>query len=282
MSDTIKAIEFPDKEFGSKLELFKYLKENKDLIISNKKVNKTKSAPWKCHVATKSGNAIKGLSGMEDGFIYPIINTTKIMDSHNDVHADGIWDKSLNEAGANVVYAQNHDLSIGNIIGFQKDVTPFVQMVAWKDLGEEFEGNTQALTYKVKVHDSAPAQAKAIIEDQIPIQNSVRMQYVKIDLALSSDDSDMETENKTFNSNIAGIANKAHAIEQGYFWLVTEAKVIEEGSMVVRGSNSATPITYPTKDIQPLKDTDKNEPLKDTQTNKGGKGSSDLSYETFL
>ena len=86
--NVIKAFEFPDKEFATKGELFKYFKANKELIISNKKANKTKSAPWKCHVATKSGGAIKGLEGMEDGFIYPIINTTKIMDSHNDVHAE--------------------------------------------------------------------------------------------------------------------------------------------------------------------------------------------------
>ena len=278
----IKAIEFPDKEFATKLELFKYLKENKDLIISNKKANKTKSAPWKAHVATKGGEAIKGLDGMEDGFIYPIINTTKIMDSHNDVHADGIWNKSLQEAGKNVVYAQNHDLSIGNIIGFQKDVTPFVQMVAWKDLGEDFTGMTQALTYKVKVHKSAPAQAKAIIEDKIPIQNSVRMQYVKMELAVLSDDDDMVTENKTFLDNIEGIANKDNAKDQGYFWLVTEAKVIEEGSMVVRGSNSATPITYPTKDIQPPTGTDKNEPLKDTQKNTNEDNESKLSYQNYI
>lgn len=277
----IKAIEFPDKEFATKLELFKYLKENKDLIVSNKKANKTKSAPWKAHVATKGGEAIKGLDGMEDGFIYPIINTTKIMDSHNDVHADGIWDKSLNEAGANVVYAQNHDLSIGSIIGFQKDVTPFVQMVAWKDIGESFEGSTQALTYKVKVHDSAPTQAKAIIEDKIPIQNSVRMQYVKMSLAVLSDDADMKEENATFGKHIDTIANKELVKEQGYFWLQTEAKVIEEGSMVVRGSNSATPITYPTKDIQPPSSTDNNEPSQDTQNTSDDKASK-LSYKNYI
>ena len=38
------------------------------------------------------------------------------------------------------------------------------------------------------------------------------------------------------------IANKAQAIEQGYFWVVTEAKISQEGSMVLRGSNDATPI----------------------------------------
>ena len=244
--------------------MFKELKEHKDLLISRKKVEKTKSAPWSAPVAVKNGETIKGLVGMEEGFIYPIINTTKIMDSHSDVHADGIWDKSLTEAGANVVYAQNHDLSIGSIIGFQKDTTPFVQLVDWKDIGESFDGTTQALTFKTKVDDSAPAQAKSIIEQRIAIQNSIRMQYVKLGLAIDSGDEDFAEENELFKKHINTIANKEVVISQGYFWLVTEAKIREEGSMVVRGSNSATPITYPTKDIQPPKGTD-NEPPKGTQ-----------------
>lgn len=263
----IKAIEFPDREFETKEDLFKALKEHKDLLASKKIAEKTKSAPWICHVAEKGNETIKGLANMEEGFIYPIINTTKIMDSHNDVHFDGIWNKSLKEAGANVVYAQNHELSIGSIIGFQKDVTPFVQNVKWSDLGETYEGETQALTFKVKVHQSAPAQAKAIIEDKLPIQNSVRMQYVKLKLAVNSDDVDLEEENKVFVQHINSIANKAAAEEQGYFWAVTEAKIISEGSMVVRGSNSATPITYPTKDIEPVNSTQKQEPVQTTQNN---------------
>jgi hypothetical protein len=93
------------------------------------------------------------------------------------------------------------------------------------------------------------------------------MQYVKMILAVKSDDAELKEENATYEKHIDSIANKEVVNEQAYFWLQTEAKLIEEGSMVVRGSNSATPITYPTKNIQPLKDTDKNEPLKDTQNN---------------
>jgi ribosomal protein L37E len=38
------------------------------------------------------------------------------------------------------------------------------------------------------------------------------------------------------------IANKADADLMGYFWAVTELKIRDEGSMVVKGSNDATPI----------------------------------------
>ncbi len=190
MEYVIKAIEFPDREFESKEELYRALKEHQDIIMTKKRVDKTKSVPWKSHIAIKDGEAIKGLADMKEGFIYPIINTTMIMDSHNDVHKNGIWNRSLKQGGKNVLYAQNHELSVGNIIGFQKDVKPFTQMVNWKDIGENFEGQTQALTFRVKVHPSAPEQAKAIINEKIPIQNSIRMQYVNMALAVNSEDPD--------------------------------------------------------------------------------------------
>ena len=41
----IKSIEFGKQEFKDKRDLFLALKENKELIISNKKATKTKSTP---------------------------------------------------------------------------------------------------------------------------------------------------------------------------------------------------------------------------------------------
>ena len=272
MEYVIKAIEFPDRDFETKEDLYRALKEHEDIIMTKKRVDKTKSAPWTAHIAVKDGTAIKGLTDMKEGFIYPIINTTMIMDSHNDIHKNGIWNRSLKEGGKNVLYAQNHDLSVGSIIGFQKDVKPFTQMVDWKDIGENFEGQTQALTFRVKVHPSAPEQAKAIINEKIPIQNSIRMQYIKMSLAINSDDPEFKEENKVYQANINQVANKETVDSQGYFWLQTEAKIRDEGSMVVFGSNSATPITYPTKDNSEPVDTDilddTIDPSKDTQTNK--------------
>ena len=87
--------------------------------------------------------------------------------------------------------------------------------------------------------------------------HSVGMQYVKIALAIN--DEDYPEEKETWNKYINKVANQETAIEKGYFWAVTEAKLIE-GSAVVLGSN---PIT-PTLNIEPStnKDTLK-EPLQD-------------------
>ena len=91
-------------------------------------------------------------------------------------------------------------------------------------------------------------------------------------LAINSDDPEFKEENKVYQANINQVANKETVDSQGYFWLQTEAKIRDEGSMVVFGSNSATPITYPTKDNSEPVDTDilddTIDPSKDTQTNK--------------
>ena len=95
MGEIIKVIELPSMLFDTKDEMFLALKEHSKQIIANKRVNKTKSAPFKA-VAPNVENkeTIKALPEMSQGFIYPIINTTMIMDSHNDVHANGIWKKA--------------------------------------------------------------------------------------------------------------------------------------------------------------------------------------------
>ena len=72
-------------------------------------------------------------------------------------------------------------------------------------------------------------------------------------MAINSSDDAYITEKAVWDKYYPEIANNKEADNTGYFWAVTEAKVIE-GSAVPMGSN---PIT-PTISI-------KNEPLKDTQ-----------------
>jgi hypothetical protein len=68
--------------------------------------------------------------------------------------------------------------------------------------------------------------------------HSVGMQYVKLFLAVN--DERYEEEFKVWEKYINLAVNKEVAIEYGYFWAVTEAKVIE-GSAVPIGSNTYTP-----------------------------------------
>ena len=82
-------------------------------------------------------------------------------------------------------------------------------------------------------------------------QHSVGMQYVKIDLAVNSDEEEYKANRETYDKYINEIGNKEEVEKQGYFWAVSEAKLIEI-SAVLMGSNVLTP-------------TIENEPSKNTQ-----------------
>lgn len=260
----IKAIEFPDKEFSSKEELFKMLFDRKDDIISLKKADLKSTDSIKFTPIDKSEETIKGIN-VPDGFIYAVINTTKYMDSHNDVHLDGIWDKSIKDQQGKVFYVADHSLSVMSVIAFPKNVEMLIQDISWKDLGADFSGKTQALIFKVNKANIKLEQAKEIIEEKIDIDHSVRMQYVKFDLALDSNDDEHKEQKKLWTKTIGLVANKDQAIKKGYFWAVSEARVFKEGSMVLAGSNDITPMLTSDKDIEPEDSTQKDEPLDNTQ-----------------
>ena len=241
----LKAIEFPTMEFETRKELFTTLKANEEKIISLKKATIKHSEGVNYSLTTKENDAIKTISGMKDGYIYAIINTTNIMDSHNDVHFPKIWNQSLKEQKGRVFYVADHDLKINSVIAFQKDVNMSVKTLAWTDLGKAYEGETQALVYEIKKENIKHEGALKIIQDKIDIEHSVRMQYVKMNLALNSEEKEDKEYKKVFDKHIDQIANKQNAIENGYFWAVTEAKIVQEGSMVLSGSNSVTPLLQP-------------------------------------
>jgi hypothetical protein len=64
------------------------------------------------------------------------------------------------------------------------------------------------------------------------------MIYVKLQLAINDEEEVQEFE--VWNKYIDEIANKDDAVNQGYFWAILEAKLIE-GSAVPIGSNTITP-----------------------------------------
>ena len=93
-------------------------------------------------------------------------------------------------------------------------------------------------------------------------QHSVGMYYVKMDLAIN--DKSFEAENIVWNEYIGSIGNKQQAIDQGYFWAVKEAKLIEI-SAVLEGSNVLTPTIDAKNNIEPVETTHANEPEQSTQ-----------------
>ena len=123
----------------------------------------------------------------------------------------------------------------------------------WKDLGYNADGTTEALIFDSTVKASRNAYMFDQYKNGYVDNHSVGMQYVKLELAVN--DEDYEKEKNFFDKYIDEVTNKEDAINQGYFWVVTEAKVIE-GSAVPMGSNPITPTLE-----------NKNEPPLGTQTN---------------
>ena len=261
----IKSIYFPGKEFANKEQLFAALKVECEKIIALKKAEIHKSFfkgyPSDGFLLKDATDASKVGPHMKSGYIYPVINTTRYMDSHDDVHLDGLWDRSAKEQQGKLYYVADHKIEVGKIIAWPEDVLVMVKSIPWSFVGKDFEGNTEALIYEIAKDKIAMGEAKDIIEQKRPVQNSVRMQYVTIKLGMNSDSKDHVEYKAYFDKHINTIANKNVAEERGYFFGVEEAKIVKEGSMVILGSNDATTIRQKDGVDTLASDEHKNEPV---------------------
>lgn len=241
--------EFPNRSFKTKNEAFAALKEQESRLIALKCAQVYKSAekldgfkviPFleRAAMAAKAHTP----TWYKDGNLYPIINTTKYYDSHGDVHFDGIWGRSIKATVGKLHYVEAHSLKIADIIAWPENVKAFTADVPWSLVGKGYEGNTQALIYEIPKAAITHPGALDVIENKRAVENSVRMQYVKIKLAMNSDSRDWKENKELYDERIDLIANKDVVAENGYFWAVDEAKIFKEGSMVIAGSNDATSI----------------------------------------
>jgi hypothetical protein len=237
----IKSIEFPNRTFETKLELFRALKKHQGIIIDSKKSVKYSQSTRAAIPFDEGSTTVKDIE-VKEGHSLHVINTTKILDSHNDVHINGLWSKSVKEQKGKIYFLADHDMSVGSIIAYPKDVRMRLMTASFKDLGFDHEGETQALVFEINKKDVRHSEAKHIIENKIDIEHSIRMSYVKIELAVNSDDEDFKAERAVWDKFHPIVANKDVADENGFFWAVREAKIHEEGSMVLRGSNHVTPM----------------------------------------
>ena len=261
-----------NKSFDTKEELFKALKENKDQLITAKKSEVLKSYEKGVSVKTKSidvsklSNSANKEGFKDDNYYYIAVNTTGILDSHKDLHVKGIWNKTAKEQNRKNYLVDTHVMSMNTTIARKENVEMFVSEIPFSAIGKSYEGNTEALIYKVPKDKIINPLAKEWLESGDDIEASVRMQYVNIKLALNSDSREDEVEKMNYDNYLDQIANKSDFESIDYFWVVKEAKNQGESSLVLQGSNGATgPVQV------------NNEPSKDTHENKEAvKDTSDL------
>lgn len=264
--------EFPNKQFDSKEELFKALKENKKELISLKKSTEKQADTFVYSeiVSTNKEETNKDeINPVEDTgklHVKVVINTTNFLDSHNDLHVNGIWNKSVSDnAGKGFLHLQEHEREFDKVIS--DNAVGTIELMPWKSLGYPYNGKTEALVF----HSMIEKKRNEFMFNQYSngwVKNhSVGMRYVKIDLAINSESEWDKSEKELWDKYYPIVANKEVADERGYFWVVSEAKIIE-GSAVVMGSNSATPtlMIEPKEAVNDNTSKLNNEPTEVTQT----------------
>lgn len=260
-------------KFATKHELFDHLIENKALIVAEKKsaIKFADSVSYWTALSDGKGSVVKAAAGISAPMISGdaiectlVINTTNFMDSHDDVHIDGIWTKTLTEK-RDLYLLQEHTMRFQGVIS--DEVKASVKKYTWKELGFEYEGSTQALIFKTIIRKSRNEYMFGQYASGFVKNHSVGMQYVKLVLCINDEADDYAAYKANWDKYAPKVANQDEIMAEGYFWAVTEAKLVE-GSAVLIGSNCTTPVisTQETnKNIEPSNDTQHPEPPPSTR-----------------
>jgi len=250
--------------YENKADLFKWLKENKTFLLQAKKaqIKEADAVLFAQGASTPEAVNKAETQAQPDPTklqVKAVINTTNLMDSHDDVHIKGIWNKSLNERKSYYLL-QEHQMKFDKVIS--DEVKASAVEISWAELGQSYEGKTQALVFDATLEQKVNPFMFEQYQNGRVKNHSVGMQYIKIQLAVNSEDKYFKDEKETWDKYVGEIVNRELAEDKGYFWAVTEAKIIE-GSAVLVGSNRVTP-TLNTS--EPSKSLTTEEPSNDTPT----------------
>jgi hypothetical protein len=224
-------------------ELFKFLIDNKKSLIAEKKSEVKRCDPVSglpSYYRTKGEKAEKTVIGdiPEDAssiFVKVVGNSAWWCDTQKDVLIPDCWKKSIDESQGKMPHLHDHIFEIEAEVGDVRRV--YSQEVSLADLGYNKAGTTQVIIWETDIiKEYNPKIFKRYKEGKIN-QHSISLRYVRIELAIN--DEEYEKEMDFWNKYAPYVINQ-DAIEDGYFWVVQEIKVIEN-SAVLRGANELTP-----------------------------------------
>lgn len=257
--------------------LFQYLKDNKKELINIKRSMPIKSAPVAINYAAQEDKAYgtKSLPDETKKLIAPdepgnimvrvVANSSMVLDSHMDVLTPESWTKTVKEngpAGKNIIsHIHDHIHEVGAKIGKVMNIT--TESVKASALGFAGNKSVSVLVFETEVKRQFNNKIYNMYKEEAINQHSIGLQYVKVELAINSEDEQFEEEYKCWEKYYSKIMNPKMADERGYFWLVSEIKLFEN-SAVLLGSNEATPTLETAKYEEPGKSTPTQEPAKTT------------------
>lgn len=272
MKKTIKlgGVTVPEDLKGK--ELLKFMKDNIATLIAEKKaeLRKCDAIPLYCDMSLKycinkegklekaSADALPDLTEMKE--VLCAINTTNWMDSHSDVHIPGIWKKSIKD-NKYFSHLQEHQRMFTHIISDESKA--YTQLMTWKELGYDLPGMTEVLVFRTPLTGRNPYMEEQYRKGYVK-NHSVAMIYVILKFCVNEpDDEYFKEEYANWVQYSPMVINLEKAEEQGYFWAILEAKIVE-GSAVPIGSNIMTP-TIGFKSLQPPPSTEENQPTTVTE-----------------
>lgn len=241
----IKSRYFKGQTFENKEELFKEMKNNLDLIIASKTAKIQKSCNKGLSIKCKKIDLSKYQEQnkqlvIEDNYYYIAVNSTRILDSHDDVHSDGIWDRTIDQIKGKNYLVADHKLETLSTIVRKEYLEIFTAIVPFSAIGKSYEGLTEILVYKFPKDKVLIKSIKEWLDSGDDIEASVRMQYIKLISCFDSSDPDNSDEKTNYDNYIGMIANKADFDYIPYFFVIKEAKNCKESSLVLFGSNAST------------------------------------------
>ena len=141
-------------QFSNKRAIHDYIAKHQDKIIYSKKANRKNADTIESSFDIETKGAIKAYKPLTDApdvlAVKAVINTTFLFDSHQDVHIDGIWKKSLKE-NKRIQHLKEHQSGLENIISDGDDLKAYAENYTFKSLGFNYKGETQALIFESNV-----------------------------------------------------------------------------------------------------------------------------------
>ena len=236
--------EFPDKTFNTSDEAMKELIENKKLIIAQKKsvMKHADSLPYHNTVENENKEVIKAekitnLDDVNSIKVVAVSNACNYFDSHLDVSINSSWNRTAKNTKEGL-HLQEHQMRFDKLIS--DNVLFKVENKTWKDLGFNYEGSTECLVmYSTVEKETNPFMFDKYVKGKVR-NHSSGLRYVNIEMAVNNNADWAKDEKAVWDKYYQSIVNKEDVDQVGYFYAVTEQKIIEN-SAVLKGSNPATP-----------------------------------------
>lgn len=240
--------------FANKADLYEWLVKRKEDIFEAKKSEVKKSDPIGSPITLPStviNKAVTTPADDNDNEIKRTIvgNTYYWMDSHEDVHLSGNFGVSIKQRGVKRIrHYHDHLGQLTAEVGKFNDV--YEAPIAWRDLGVDKDGNTEALFGYSTIKKAYNERIFNAYKEGDIDAHSVGMQYSK--LAMAINDPEYKEEYAEWQRVFPLLGNPEEAEAKGYFFTVKEAKLFEI-SCVPDGSNVLTPtLAVQDKTIDPV------------------------------